>query len=248
MLILSAASRIALPCLVGILCGPAVSIPQPVLCEAFLDYISATERALFKEALGVCSGVFSPKVQDGLLNTLTRYGCRQMPTPSNLKTSLLQVAHYEFCCKPAAATSMMNSGVPSEHTSFWRSQSVEGVCSIYKMLTVSCKKVLDILEVSQYLNPAEERVAGYLVEMIGNMSTDLPQKFLRFTTGSSVLTVNSIQVQFNRLSGFARRRCAHTCDCMIELPVSYANYSDFHSEWMSILNDKEGFCWVMDCM
>ena len=28
-------------------------------------------------------------------------------------------------------------------------------------------------------------------------------------------------------------------------PVCYGNYSDFHSEWMSILNDSE-LCWVMD--
>ena len=38
--------RIALPCITRILCGPVATIPRPILCEAFLDYISATERAI----------------------------------------------------------------------------------------------------------------------------------------------------------------------------------------------------------
>lgn len=237
--------RIALPCIISILCGPGATIPQPILCEAFLDYISATERALFKDALGTCTSAFTPDVQEKLLSTLSRFGCRQMPTPSNLKTCLLQVAQFEFCCKPAAAISLMHSGVPVTHTDFWHSRSIEGVSSIYRTLAVSCSKVLDIIQLPEALNSAEGRVSGYLVEMIGNMSSSYVQRFLRFTTGSSVLTVPSLTVQFNRLSGLARRPIAHTCSCVLELPVCYANYSDFHSEWMSILNDPE-LCWFMD--
>lgn len=240
--------RIALPCVIGILCGSGASIPESVLCEAFLDYISFTERALFKEALKVNVSAFSPEVQESLLNTLSRYGCRNMPTPSNLSASLLQVAKFEFCSKPAAAIILMHSGVPSDHAKFWSSvQSVEGVCSIYRMLTVSPKKVLGILKLPLLVNPAEERIGGYLIDMIGNMSTNLLQRFLRFTTGSSVLSVSCIIVQFNRLSGLARRPCAHTCDALLELPISYANYSDFHGEWMAILNDND-LCWVMNCL
>lgn len=237
--------RIALPCIIGILCGPGAHMSQSILCEAFLDYISATERSLFKDALSTHSSAFSPDVQEKLLSTLSRFGCRQMPTPSNLKTCLLQVAHFEFCCKPAAAISLMHSGIPPTHSEFWRTRSVQGVCSIYRTLAVSCSKVLDIIKLPDALNLAEERVSGYLVEMIGNMSSSHVQRFLRFTTGSSVLTVASLSVQFNRLSGLARRPIAHTCSCVLELPVCYTNYSDFHSEWMSVLNDPE-LCWMMD--
>ena len=111
-----------------------------------------------------------------------------MPSPSNLKTCLLQVAQFDIIQLPEVA---------------------------------------------------EGRVSGYLVEMIGNMSSSYVQ---RLTTGSSVLTVPSLTVQFNRLSGLARRPIAHTCSCVL---VCYTNYSDFHSEWMSILNDPE-LCWFMD--
>lgn len=118
-------------------------------------------------------------------------------------------------------------------------------CSIYRALAVSSKKVHGILKLLYSLNAAEERISGYLLEMIGNMSNSHVQRFLRFTTGSSELTAKCLEVYFNRLSGFARTPIAHTCDCMLELPVSYTNYSDFHSEWMAILNDPE-LCWFMD--
>lgn len=196
----------------------------------------ATKRALFKDALGTCTSAFTPDVQEKLLSTLSRFG---MPTPSNLKTCLLQVAHLDFCCKPAAVISLMHSGVPVTHSEFWHSRSVEGVCSIYRTLAVSSSKVLDIIQLPETLSSAEGRVSGYIVEMIGNMSSSYVQ---RFPTGSSVLTVPSLTVQFNRLSGLARRPIAHTCSCVLELPVCYANYSDFHSEWMSILNDPELCC------
>ena len=237
--------RIALPCLIGILCGPGASVPQPILCEAFLDYISATEREIFKDALGTSDSAFSTEVQEKLLGTLSRFGCRQMPTPSNLKTCLCQVAQFEFCSKPAAAVTLMHSGVPSYDADFWQERSVEGVSSIYRTLAVSCRKLLDIIMLPLSLNVAEERVSGYLLEMIGNMPSSHLQRFLRFTTGSSVLIAKSLQIQFNRLSGFAHRPIAHTCDYMLELPVCYNNYSDFHSEWMAILNDPE-LCWFMD--
>ncbi len=237
--------RVALPCLLKILCGPCVDVPQSLLRDAFLDYISATERVLFKDALS--STMFSAEMQEGLLSTLSRFSCRQIPTPSNLKTCLNQVAEFEFCCKPAAAISKLHSGIPALHSTFWNSQGVEGLESLYNLLTVSPKKVIEVLDVSFAKNPAEERIAGYLVEMIGNMSTVILQRFLRFTTGSSVLIVNSITVEFNRLSGLGRRPCAHTCDCTLELPVAYNNYNDFHTEWMAILNSDDTF-WKMDCI
>ena len=154
--------RIALPCLIGILCGPGAPLPQSILCEAFLDYISATEREVFKDALGVCNGAFSSEVQEKLLSTLSRFGCRQMPSPSNLNTCLIQVAQFEFCSKPEAAVSLMHSGVPLSHADFWQQRSVEGISSIYKTLAVSSRKVLDIYSPATRLSECCRRACFWL--------------------------------------------------------------------------------------
>ena len=47
-------------------------------------------------------------------------------------------------------------------------------------------------------------------------------------------TIN--KVEFNGLSGFGRRPIAHTCDSILELPTSYANYEDFYGEFKAIID------------
>ncbi len=160
-----------------------------------------------------------------------------MPTPANLQSCILQVARFEFVSKPAAMITLMNSGIPEAHLKFWSSTSVEGVLSVHKSLTVSSIKILESFDPPDSMYPAD---------MIGNMPSDSLQKFLRFTTGSSVLVVKQIHIQFNRLEGLQRRPISHTCDCMLELPVSYSNYSDFHAEWVTILANSDDLNWVMD--
>ena len=167
--------------LVIILCGPGKTVPSSILWDAFLDYISSTERLLFKEALQCV--VFTPELQEKLLNTLTRFGCQQLPTPSNLLKCLHQIAQYVFCCKPAAAIALIHSGIPATHSQFWNTISADGICAPYKSLTVSASKILSVLVFPKFRNPAEEHVSGYLVDMIGNMTDTQLQDFLRFTTG-----------------------------------------------------------------
>lgn len=76
-------------------------------------------------------------------------------------------------------------------------------------------------------NDLEGHVCRYLMTMIGNMQVSDLNLFLRFVTGASVCVVPKIKVEFNALSGFARRPITHTCDCVLELPTSYTKYKDF---------------------
>ena len=48
-------------------------------------------------------------------------------------------------------------------------------------------------------------------------------------------------VTFNKLDGLARRPIAHTCGCIMELPVTYSTYTEFHSEMDGILKSQEAF-------
>ena len=56
-----------------------------------------------------------------------------------------------------------------------------------------------------------------------------------------------ITVIFNGLSGLGRRPIAHTCDCSLELPLSYINFNDFEKEITAILSKTNGgYSWRMD--
>lgn len=93
--------RIALPTLLNMLLGPKNVSPK-ILIEAFLDYISAAERAVFKEALSYGKECrFPSSIHDSLLSVLSRFGCRQLPTTTNLMPCIEHIVQYEFVTRPA---------------------------------------------------------------------------------------------------------------------------------------------------
>ena len=77
--------------------------------------------------------------------------------------------------------------------------------------------------------------------MIGSINQDELRALLRFIAGSSVCIAKRISVLFNSLSRLARRPIAHTCDCNLELPVSYMTYLEFLFEFKTVLSMEE--CW-----
>ena len=233
--------RISLPSLLTIILGPCVDIPSSVLVAAFIDCISTLEQQLVRNALK-CT-YFEEKARADLISLFSRFGCCEIPTPMNLRKIIIESAKYEFLHKPAAASVMIHFGIPDDHKGFWKNLGTGGICNLYSLLSVTSEKVIDCLECSEFSNCMEEKVFNYLKTMIGNILRDDLRNFLRFVTGSSVITPRNITVIFNSTTGFSRSPFAHTCSQTLELPITYKNYSDFYSEWMAILNNEN---WRMD--
>ena len=61
---------------------------------------------------------------------------------------------------------------------------------------------------------------------------------------ATVCSVLKIQVEFNMLSGASRRPIAHTCTPSLELPSTYATYTEFVSEFRRCM--ASDFSWIMD--
>ena len=178
---------------------------------------------------------------------MSRFGCRHVPTHSNLRSLVEQVAQYEFCAKPAAALALIYSGIPLNHKPFWEQKNPADIQSLFYRFTITPTKVLSMLDYSEVTNELEQCVCNYLTTVVGNMQVSELSLFLRFITGASVCNVPKIKVEFNALSGFGRRPIAHTCDCVLELPTSYINYDDFYGEFKAIFDiTKENFYWRMD--
>jgi hypothetical protein len=241
--------RIALPTLINMLLGPK-TVSRTILLEAFLDYISATERTIFKEALTYgTEGKFPGAIQETLLSVLSRFGCRQLPTPVNLSGCIEKIAQYEFLSRPAAAIFSVYSGIPLNHQNFWMKQDISSISHIYHLLTVTAKKVADLLMISATKSSNEERVSGYLTTMIGNISTNELRLFIRFVTGSTVCSSSEILVTFNSLGGLGRRPLAHTCDSTLELSSTYMNYEEFYLDFKAIFDKvNEEFTFRMDAL
>ena len=139
------------------------------------------------------------------------------------------------------------SGVPESHRLFWRCMTVEKLYLLFKSMMLSHGKVLSLLKEPLTNDEAEEKTWFYLQSYIGNRSDEELRRFVRFVTGSFVISVKSIAVGFNRLDGFARRPTVQTCSARIELPSTYASLPEFISEFRTFLSDPK-YSWDMDAV
>jgi len=239
--------RIAFPTLATSLLGPTVDVPLHIMVQSFQDYLSSVDRATVQEALRFKGNSYPSELVVQLVNILSRYGCRKMPTPKNIMQLLHVIAKHEFVSRPFEAITLINSGIPLEHKPFWQTKSVPELYSLVIALSVSPRKILAQIEEPFFKNKAEERVFAYLQQYVGNMKQEEAQKFLRFVTGSSVCLGFKITVSFNGLTGAARRPLSHTCTSDLVLPYTYMTYVDFSNEFTAILSDNE-YCWEMQSL
>ena len=227
--------RIAFPVIAATLCSPSVKIPDAIIFESFIDYLTAHESSILCDTID--QNVFSCQTQTQLINTLSRLGCTEVPSPANIKQLVLRVAKHLFLGKPLGALYALNSGVPIPYHSFWQNFPIDKLFHLYKVLNATTSA---ILEEPVDINPTEDRVFGFLLSFVGNMKQNELRLFLRFITGSSVRLAKHIKVSFNSLTGLARRPISHTCDCNLELPVSYATYPEVESEFTNVLVKYHG--------
>lgn len=235
--------RVAFPCLAAILLNPTVEIPLKILVQSFAEGLNCFEAATIKDALA--TDTFSKGLLEKLISILSRCGSRVCPSPTDLKLQLCNIAKYEYQVKPMAAICSINSGVSPKEKAFWNAFAVNQLHSLYQSLSATPAKVLAILEEPMEENSSQARVFTYLQQYIGNMKNEEVRRFLRYTTGSSVLIGEHIIVSFNTLTGAARRPIAHTCGCELELPSTYLSYVEFEKEFNSILANDE-YTWDMD--
>ena len=151
-------SRIALPMLIGILLGGHFDVPDHVLIEALLDYISGNKwkKIMFALTYEESESNFPKNLEGDLISVL---GCRVIPTPKDITNIIIGVAKYEFCVKPAAAISVINMGIPEEHKKFWKDLGVDGIAHLYNCLSVTNDKVLSLF-CYDCKSPIEDRIMG----------------------------------------------------------------------------------------
>jgi hypothetical protein len=238
-------TRIAFPVLACALLGPSVSLSTDIYVQSFSDYLSTVDYNTISHALKV--DIFSTDVRTSIINIISRFDSREVPTPNNLRHILSSLSEHHFKSLPYAAISTMNGAIPDLHKPFWQNIGAEQFYDLVNSVVASPSKVLQVLSEPIFQNSNEKRVFMYLEQFIGQMTRNEVNRFLRYVTGYSILTGKCISVTFNALSGIARRPIAHTCDSILEVPNTYATYLDFVQEFSCLLNGNE-YCWAMDCM
>ena len=244
-------TQISFPTFAAMVLGCQVQISSSVLLESLFDYVSDVDCSVLVSAVQFSRDHprqnFSPQLYNSLLNILSRFQCRKVPEPSEIRQVLINIARFIFLTNPMSAISAINSAIPPAHVPFWASKSPSDLHKLYQALTATPLKVLSLLSEPIFLNTSQEIVFGYLQQFIGNMTQEQVKKFLRFVTGSAVCSTHKIEVQFNSLSGMARRPIAHTCSNILELPATYLSYPEFAKEFRMVMSD-EMYSWIMDAL
>lgn len=236
-------TRIAFPVLALVLLGLSTTITRDMFVKFFLEFLSQVDHRAIAVALEAKE--FTQITTTRLISILSRFGCRDVPTPQNLEHLLYALAQHQFRSQAFAALSQMNGGIPDKHRPFWQAMELDELCLIFESVTANPEKVLEHIVEPLFTNPNEERVFAYLQQYIGEMKVDEAKRFLRFV-GSSVLTSGTISVSFNALAGAARRPISHTCSSELDLPHTYSTYVEFAGEFTSLLGSEE--CWFMNSL
>ena len=242
--------RIAFPTLAGMLLGQSATISDDMLITAFANSISPVDAAVINDALKVKGTSFRPDTIEKLVNVMSRYESRVLPSPSNLKQQIVQVSHFQFILKPMPAVLSVNSGIAREELPFWNNMSTEQLYSLYRALSASSFKILQLIQEPDDLTKDQQRILLYLKQYIGNLRVAELERFLRFVCGSSVCP-DELNVTFNSLSGLGRRPIGHTCSYTLELSSMYPSYLDFENELNQVLSSSHvdaEWTWRMDAV
>lgn len=91
--------RVAFPIVASVLLGPSVEIPDVTIMDSFVDFISSYEGKIGR--LFRSYALFYVEDLEGkLIEIRSHFGCRQMPTPHNIRKRIYGVARHEVLVKP----------------------------------------------------------------------------------------------------------------------------------------------------
>lgn len=208
------------------------------LIDSFLKYVSAMDRSVIESALKD----FETVDKDEIYDALEQYDVKKAINAENIERIVREVAHKELVQKPMFIADcfykVLNATILVQ----------EDMSVLYSTLEPTPKKVLNSIKFPEQMSSEEKTLSQYLKKLVREM--DDPQNlqlFLRFCTGSDIMTKSDIQIRFTSSNVSSNVRCpsSHTCGCVLEIPRSYFQdpYVLFKSDFLSLLRNRY---WQMD--
>lgn len=185
---------------------------------------------MFTEALNDFNGADIEEV----LSILSSHNCTTLPSAENLPRLLEEIAHKELVQQPSFIIKCWKPILEP----IGESLGDGGLEDILSNLQPKARNVTKCIEF-----PAERTTSLHLQRFIREINEKHLGQFLRYCTGSDLFLSKLIKITFTNMSEFTRRPVAHTCTFLLELSSNYSNYSEFRSEFLSVLQSG---VWVMD--
>ena len=121
----------------------------------------------------------------------------------------------------------------------------DAVLQYYSSANSTDKGVISLLNVEPK-SDAERDCLRFLQRYIRGLDKSQLIKSLRFTTGSDIVAVDKITVDFIKSDGMQHRPIARTCGPVLELSYTYQNFCELREEFQNILTGMSLFGWSFD--
>jgi hypothetical protein len=219
------------------------TIPDEVLLNDFLLYLVPSKRELVKQALQDFVSL-TEEQREELIDLFSHYEHRELPNALTIKSQIIELATRELLVKPSYICNLIKSGIPEEYKrSFWQRLHIQNLTLMYNSCIPTTAKVVKCLNTCDDNAHCPEKmiIFCFLHKFVSNLNRELLERFLHYVTGTNLLSTQSITVTFSAASGLARRPIAHTCANTLELSTDYDAFSEFHSEFISVLSDDRSF-------
>lgn len=207
---------------------------------SFQKFVSMMDRKVLETALKD----FVSVEEDDINELMDHYESKKIPNANNVEQIVREIAQKELVQKPMFVANCFFKVLSNTKL------VEEDMSEMHERLDPSPKKVLKVLKClrfSDQMTPEESVLSWYVKTLVREM--DDPhylQLFLRFCTGSDILTKKEIHVRFisSDLSNNARCPSSHTCGCVLEIPRSYSQdpYVCLKSDFLSLL--KKRYCQI----
>ncbi|XP_046555827.1 uncharacterized protein LOC124265079 [Haliotis rubra] len=212
---------------------PQLPIPQDKLLESFYGFISSVDKDVFTNAVQN----FADADIDEIIEALEEHECRTAINRDNILPVILEIAHKELIQTPMYVSDCWRDIIGVVHMT---SAQLENV---YKSLVPSNKGVIQIMKFPPCNTTEENTTVKHLKRYVKELDAKKLGMFLRFCTGSDLVTVEQITVELLPMKPFERRPIGHTCGCVLQIGEHYDTFAEFRSEFDSVLDSN---IWVMD--
>lgn len=213
----------------------AKQIPNEMLLASFIGYVSKDERELLEAILGDKDLVQSE--EKDFMDFLENFGARRVPGKAERREIILEIAHKELIQRAQFVIDNWKKPMQLGLGSMPCFTSIQDITMLYESSLPTVKRVLNLITAEPQTN-AERDVLSYLKRFIRGMDDEKLRKFLRFCTGASMICVDGIKISFNELNGAERRPIAHTCGCVLELPITYESFPQFREEMNNLFGSQ----------
>ena len=153
------------------------------LLNGFYGYVSRQDMTIFKQAFDDYAAVY----KDDLLESLDIYEFKTAPNSDNIKPIILEIAHAVIIQKPKYISTSLKSVMKDLNLS---KESIDG---IYRKLIPSKKAVLKLIKFPDNMDAQELETSQHLKHYIKDFDDDKLRVFLRYCTGSDLLTMGNLR-------------------------------------------------------